>query len=421
MRRPLSVPEWRWVYGAIVLAVAVGYLYSLRGILEPWLLFALLITLIAPYAGTSRHRTIVLASALLLGVWLLVTLGSLLAPFVLALVLAYILDPAVDALQRRGLPRFAAIGVLLLPILSLIVVGVIFGVPALAGQIESLLEQLPTALSRIEGWLRATSARVARMNLPFVSPETMQRQIDMLSEERVATYIEQHQQQILERILGAVLGVGRGLGFALTILVYIVLTPVVLVYVLRDFDSITQSIADMVPEPRRAGFKHFFHEYDALLSRYLRGQVLAATIVGVLTWIGLLIAGFPFSGLVAVVAGVFNLVPYLGLVVSIIPVFIIALLSGSFLASLAKAGVVFVIVQFIDGSITGPRIVGDSVGLHPVWVMLALAIGSFFFGFVGLLLAMPAAVLIKLLLRDAVVRYRNSPVYRGEQSVEPDL
>jgi len=95
------------------------------------------------------------------------------------------------------------------------------------------------------------------------------------------------------------------------------------------------------------------------------------------------------------------------------PVLLIALLTGSFLTSILKAGIVFAIVQFIDGSITGPRIVGGSVGLHPVWVILALALGSFFFGFVGLLLAMPAAVMIKLLIREWIARYRNSRVFRG--------
>jgi predicted PurR-regulated permease PerM len=133
----------------------------------------------------------------------------------------------------------------------------------------------------------------------------------------------------------------------------------------------------------------------------------------VLTWLGLLIAGFPNSGLVGVVAGVFNIIPYLGLVVSVIPVVIISLVSGSVLGSLLKAGIVFAIVQFIDSSVTGPRIVGDSVGLHPVWVILAIAVGSFFYGFVGLLLAMPGAVLIKLLIRESLARYRQSRVFQG--------
>jgi predicted PurR-regulated permease PerM len=104
--------------------------------------------------------------------------------------------------------------------------------------------------------------------------------------------------------------------------------------------------------------------------------------------------------------------------VSVIPVLVIAVISGSFLGSLLKAGIVFVIVQLIDSSVTGPRIVGESVGLHPVWVMLALAIGSFFFGFVGLLIAMPAAVLIKLLLRESLARYHDSRVFRGGPEAE---
>jgi predicted PurR-regulated permease PerM len=213
--------------------------------------------------------------------------------------------------------------------------------------------------------------------------------------------------------LGTLLGIGRGVGAALTILGYVVLTPVLMVYLLRDFDRITSRVAGLIPLQKRERFTSLAREYDNLLSRFLRGQLVAAAIVGVLTWLGLMIAGFPNSGLVGVVAGVFNIIPYLGLVVSIIPVVIISLVSGSVLGSLLKAGIVFAIVQFIDGSVTGPRIVGDSVGLHPVWVILAIAVGSFFYGFVGLLLAMPGAVLIKLLIRESLARYRQSRVFQG--------
>src|SRR5690606_33262710 len=105
---------------------------------------------------------------------------------------------------------------------------------------------------------------------------------------------------------------------------------------------------------------------------------------------------------------------------SVIPVIIIALFSGSFLGSLLKAGIVFAIVQFIDGSITGPRITGSAVGLHPGRVLLALAVGGYFFGFVGILLAMPAAVLVKLSLIRALKRYRASALY-NEPEIETEL
>jgi predicted PurR-regulated permease PerM len=238
----------------------------------------------------------------------------------------------------------------------------------------------------------------------------------MLDPDQLATMIQERQTAILEGGVAALLGVGRGVGAVFAILGYVVLTPVLLVYLLRDFDRIRMQATSLVPPAKRPGFLSFFREYDRLLSRFLRGQLIAASIVGLLTWIGLWIAGFPNAGLVGAIAGVFNIVPYLGLIASIIPVIIIALLSGSVAASLLKAGIVFAIVQFIDGSVTGPRIVGESVGLHPVWVMLALSIGGYFLGFVGILLAMPGAVLVKLLLAEGVERYRRSRVYRGGET-----
>ncbi|MGH7471641.1 MAG: AI-2E family transporter, partial [Longimicrobiales bacterium] len=224
-------------------------------------------------------------------------------------------------------------------------------------------------------------------------------------------YIQQRQAEIVRQIWGGIMGVGRGLGVVLTILGYLVLVPVLIVYLLLDFDAIVRRTLLLIPVTQRKNWLPLLREYNTLLARYFRGQVLAAFIVGFLTWLGLLIVGFPYSGLVAAVAGVFNLVPYLGLVVSAIPALIIAILSGNVVVSLLKAGAVFLIVQLIDSTVTGPRIVGGSVGLHPVWVILVLAVGGFFFGLIGLLLAMPAGVLIKLLLREAIQRYRASAVY----------
>lgn len=402
--------EWRVVYGLIVLATACVLALSMRTVLSPLLAFGLFLLLLSPYSGTRRHLIVVLAASLLLFIWLLDTLGGVLAPFIVAIVVAYILDPLVDRLEEKRVPRLAGVAILGLPVLAGIALLVIFGIPALANQIEELAEQVPDALERIVTWLEGMRTGVIRLNLPFIDTERLANQ---LSNERIAEYIAQRQAAIAESTWGAVLGVGRGFGVAFTIIGYVLLTPVLIVYLLRDFNKLMARAGELVPDTKRERWFAFLHEYDTLLSRFLRGQVLAAAIVGVLTWIGLSIAGFPYASLVGAIAGVFNLVPYLGLIASIIPVLLIALLTGSFLASILKAGIVFAIVQLIDGSITGPRIVGGSVGLHPIWVILALAVGAFFFGFVGLLLAMPAAVLIKLLLRESLARYRASQLFGG--------
>jgi predicted PurR-regulated permease PerM len=409
---PLIVPpEWRYIYAAIVVATAALFLFSVLPVLSPLFVYVLLLLMLAPYRGTDRHTTIVIAATLALMIWLLKALGGMLAPFILAFVLAYILDPAVDALQRRTrMKRGLAVACVVGPALIVLALALAFGIPALIQQIENLVQGIPAAAQRASTWLEEVRAGQSRFRIPFVSNEVLQRWLDP---ERITQMIQAQQSAIAARAWDVALGVRHGVGILLTILSYLVLVPVLVIYLLRDFDRITERTAALVPQQRRESWITFMKEYDALLSRFLRGQVVAAMIVGILTWLGLWILGVPYAGLVGATAGVFNLVPYLGLVVSIIPVFIIALLSGDFLSVIVRAAIVFGVVQLIDGTITGPRIVGSSVGLHPVWVILALAVGGAFFGFVGLLIAMPAAVLIKLLLREAMTRYRRSATFLG--------
>ncbi len=395
-------PDWRFLYGALVLAAAALFAVSVRSTISPILAYGILLLLLRPFAGTRRHLLVVIAASILLGVWVLETMGGLLAPFILALAIAYILDPAVDVLEKR-MPRGVAIAVLVVPVIGLIAVALVVAAPVLGQQVTSLVERLPDAARTVRDWL----AGISRIDVPLL-PE-----FDFLDPERLRALLEAKQAEILEGGLGALLGVGRGLTVVLAVFGYVVLTPILVVYLLRDFDRITARAATMIPPARREVWLGFLTEYDALLSRFLRGQVLAAAIVGILTGVGLWIVGFPYAALIGVIAGVFNLVPYLGLIASVVPVLIIALLSGAVVASLIKAGIVFAIVQFIDSAVTGPRIVGESVGLHPVWVMLALSVGSFFFGFVGLLLAMPAAVFVKLLIRAGMARYQGSRVFHG--------
>jgi predicted PurR-regulated permease PerM len=403
---------WRPLYGALVLAATALLVWSVSSVLTPFLVYLVLMGLLMPYAGRRGHSTVVVIATLLILFWLFATLGGLLAPFVLALALAYILDPAVDRLEKR-MPRSAAIALLGLPALALFAVAIVLAAPAIFDELEYLIGQTPEALRILSGWLESVHEWLGGLRVPLL-PEFDLREIAFLNPDRVAEMLRERQSRLLEGGAAALLGVGRGVGAVLTVLGYVVLTPVLLFYLLRDFDRIRTGVASLIPLARREKALDFFREYDRLLSRFLRGQVIAASIVGVLTWLGLLVLGFPSAGVVGAIAGVFNLVPYLGLIVSIVPVVIIALLSGSVVASLVKAGIVFAIVQFIDGSVTGPRIVGESVGLHPVWVILALAVGGFFLGFVGLLLAMPGAVLVKLLLAEAIEQYRTSAMFRGE-------
>ncbi|HET9986771.1 MAG TPA: AI-2E family transporter [Longimicrobiales bacterium] len=412
--------EWKHLYAAATLLVAALYLFSVRSIFSPFVAFLLLLVLLLPYAGSTGYVGLVLGFTVLTLLWLLTTVGSILAPFVLALALAYILDPAVDWLQRRRLPRWAAILVLALPVVALVLLAVLVGIPALIDEVELLVSKIPDAVAGLAAWIERARVSAMRWNVPFVGAR-LQAWLQTLTPERIGEMIAGRQAEIGARLWDAVVGVGRGLGFAFTILGYVVLTPVLTFYLLRDYDRITSRLGTLVPVNRRESWIPAIRQYDQLLSRFLRGQLIEAALVGIMTWIGLRIVGFPNAALVATIAAVFNVVPYLGLPVSLIPVIVIALVSGNVLSLLLRAGIVFAIVQFIDGSVTGPRIAGGSVGLHPVWIMLALTIGGAMFGFVGLLLAVPLAILVKLLLLAGLVRYRRSRLYLGPAAAgEPE-
>lgn len=406
--------DWRWVYAAAVLGVLGAFLFSVRAILTPITLFLLLLLLLSPFAGDRRYARIVAGVSALALLWLLETVGSLIAPFVLALALAYILDPLVDAIERLRVPRGVAVMLLGLPVFGLIALGAFFGVPALADQVENLVSRAPDALRRFETWARNARGWILGIDLPFIREEELLAPLRNLRADDVIAFLQERQEAIARKGWAAVLGLGRGIGTLFAIFGYVVLTPILTFYLLRDYDRITRWVADLIPRPKRDEWLGFLREYDELLARYLRGQLAAAAMVGTLTGLGFWLVGLPYGGLVGAVAGVFNLVPYLGLVVSLVPAILIALLSGNILASLLKVAIVFTTVQIIDSMVLGPRIVGGSVGLHPVWVMLALAVGGFFLGFVGMLLAVPAAVLVKLLGQRAFERYRASAAYLGE-------
>ncbi|MFO7893892.1 MAG: AI-2E family transporter [Longimicrobiales bacterium] len=412
--------DWRLVHGAAVLLVLGLFLWQLGEVLSPLVLFVVFVALMTPYSGTSFHRLLVLTAGALVALWMLVDLGGLLAPFVLAFILAYILDPLVDRLEALKVPRALAILLLALPVAGALAVLLFIGVPALAEQMESLIERTPELVDRLASWIEGLEAGILGVDLPMIDQEAIARRLRRLSAAEVITFLQDRQADVASGAWEGVLGLGRGLGTVVVVLSYVVLTPVLTFYLLRDWDAIIERAASYVPRPRYERWTWFVKEYDRLLSRYLRGQVLAAAIVGVLTWVGLWIAGFPYSGLVGAVAGVFNVVPYLGLPVSLIPALIIAIISGSFLTSILKVAIVFGVVQFLDGNIIAPRIVGESVGLHPVWVILAIAVAGFFFGFVGLLLAIPGAILVKISLAHALERYKESAVYLGEAETETD-
>ncbi|HKY60288.1 MAG TPA: AI-2E family transporter [Gemmatimonadota bacterium] len=400
--RPFLMISW-----AILLGV---FLWTVLPVLSPLILFLVLAYMLWPLFGTDTYKRLMLPLGALTFLWLLHVAGSVLAPFVLAFVLAYVTDPLVDWWASRGIGRtWGALGVLLLGLMVLALAVALIG-PLVAAQGAQFLTDLPRILAELRAWYNAQVMGLANSQLPIIRDIPFERGLDVESRDVGQFLLDEIQR--LNPSWEAAMGVGRGLQTGLTILGYLVLTPVLMFYLLRDFPSVGRGIAQILPPTRREGTLAFLHRYDVLLGEYLRGQLLVATFVGIATAIGFWIVGFPNAVLLGVIAGVFNIVPYLGLVVSLIPAALIALLTPPLWLSALKVAGVFFVVQSLDSYFFSPKIVGDRVGLHPVWVMLAIIGFASVFGLVGLLLAIPIAVLIKLVIEYMVGTYKASVYYR---------
>ena len=403
---------WRVLQAIVALFVFGLLVFGVQELLNPFVLFLILLIVLIPFRRAPGYVLLVSVAAILTMYWLLATTGFLLAPFVLGFGLAYVLDPLVDALVERRVARSLAIVLLALPVVGAGVAAVLFGIPALVGQIDELVQAAPELVALVGDWL--SGIREFVVGIPGVGEDVVP-DLANLDPEEIVAFLQERREQLASGTWRGVLGLGRGLGSAATVAGYVFLTPILTFYLLRDYDGILARLRGLLPRSREAGVVEFAREYDVLLSRYLRGQLTVALIIGVLTGTLLLVVQFPYAFLLGALAGVMGLIPFLGLVLSIIPAVIIALVSGSVLWSLAKVAFVYGLVQILDSGIISPRVVGDSVGLHPVWIVLALSVGGFFFGFVGLLISVPAAVGVKLVMVRGLERYRSSELYESPQ------
>ncbi len=399
---------WRVLQAIVALLVFGLLLFSVQELLNPFVLFLILLVVLLPFRQVPGYVLLVAVAAILTAYWLLSTTGFLLAPFVLGFGLAYVLDPLVDVLVERRVARSIAIVLFALPVVGVGAVAVLFGIPALVGQVDELVRAAPELVARIGEWL--SGIREFLVGIPGVDEDSIP-DLSNLDPEQIVAFLQERREQLASGTWRGVLGLGRGLGSAATVAGYVVLTPVLTFYLLRDYDRILARMRGLLPRGREAAVVEFAREYDVLLSRYLRGQLTVALIIGVMTGTLLFVVQFPYAFLLGALAGVMGLIPFLGLVLSLIPAVIVALVSGSVLVSLVKIAGVYGLVQILDGGVISPRIVGDSVGLHPVWIVLALSVGGFFFGFVGLLISVPVAVGVKLVAVRGLERYRRSELY----------
>ncbi len=355
----------------------------------------------------GRTRAIwVFVGLVALGI-LLYLLRAVLTPVLIALALAYIIDPVIDRFESRRVPRTPAILIFIAILLFLFAGAVFLLAPAVQKEMSSLTKNMPGYIDGIK-----------EQALPFLE-ERFNFQIPASLEEAVDT-ISAGTGKLPSDLIKPFAGfAGKVLGntaYFLLGLLNLILVPVFTFYFLRDFDSMKERVTGLIPLPYKDWTLERMRRVDNVLSAFIRGQLMVCASLAVLYSVGLWLVGVDLALVIGVSSGFLFIVPYLGTIVGVLLASIMALLEFQDLAHLLMVFGVFAVVQLIESYLLTPRIVGSQVGLSPVAVILALLIGGGLFGFIGILLAVPAAAVLKIFADDLINFYRASGVYstRGE-------
>lgn len=354
-------------------------------------------------SGAGLKRQVIFWLLALAGLVLfLLVFSSILLPFVAGMALAYFLDPVADQLERFGLSRVMATVVILVAFIILFALSLMIVIPLLATQASDLLSTLP-------GYIAKLQSLVTSFN-PDILPPWISSQMGTIKEGFAGVLAEG------AGFLGTILKQIWNSGLALVDIVsLLIVTPVVAFYLLLDWDRMIAKVDSWVPRQHVESVRQIATEMNTAIAGFVRGQGSICIILGLFYGIGLTAVGLNFGLLIGLFAGMISFVPYVGSMVGLVLSVGVAIVQ--FWPEYLWIGAVIAIFfsgQFVEGNILQPKLVGKQVGLHPVWLMFALFAFGALFGFVGLLVAVPAAAAVGVLVRFGLQRYLDSDLYHGQ-------
>lgn len=393
----------------LVIIFWAALLYVIRDIISPVLLcFALLISLFWIRKNLPSTILMIVLVVVFALWWLMTEIGSFLIPFVISFVLAYLLNPLVEQMEKK-MPRGTAIGLIAFLTLAIIVLLTILIIPPASAQIIELIRKIPEYFEKVKIWLG--------YDLPnFLARFRIAYNMNELGKD-ITEKLTAQSEEILKNALTSVIGLLAGASFVFAQIMNLILIPFLTYYFLKDYKVLRRKISSLLPKKHAPNIRDFIEESNLILAKYIRGQLLVCLVIGILTSLGLWIAGIDYFFLLGAITGVLNLIPRIGLIFSIIPAVVVGLLSPEPLHAIVKIGLVFLVVQGGE-SIVSPKIVGKYVGLHPIWTVFALFFFAHFWGLVGLLIAVPVASIVKIIVSDIVDSYLKSGYYLGTQDRE---
>lgn len=313
-------------------------------------------------------------------------IGSVLKPFIVAIILAYLLNPIVEMFERKGIHRIYSVILVYVIFVAIILIFSFILIPKLVKDIKVMLENLPQYSIQFQTMLKGFQDGYINSNLPKGVKDVIDENIYAIQDFIIVS---------LQATLDSVIT-----GFSK--ILNVILVPIIVFYFLKDVEYFKKQTILLLPKKHRNKIILLFRDIDNAFGRFIRGQIIIAIFVGIMTTFALTFIKVKYAVFLGLFAGISNIIPYFGPVIGIIPTVIFALFDSPSKAIYAAGA--FLLVQQIESGILTPKIIGESVGVHPVYVILSLFIGGKVMGIAGMILAVPVMVAIKLTMRH-MLRY----------------
>lgn len=327
-----------------------------------------------------------------MGILILFRVRAILGPFFLAFVLAYLLNPLVDILERFKISRNKAIALVFILIIAFFAAAFFLIIPIIYNELSKLAVILPQTIQSVTDMIEEFRKQFKATGLPS----------------QVALVLDEHLiagESVLAERLNSFLD---NLPKALSTVTLYILSPVIAIYFLADWKDLGEGFFRIIPQRSRMEWRRLWQDINHVVRQYLRGDLLVAVIVGILIGVGVKLVGMDYALLIGLICGVFDLIPYFGPAIGAVPSILLALTHSPVMA--VKVALIIFFVQQLEGNVISPKLMGDSVGLHPLWVVFALLAFGEIAGFWGMFLAVPLAAVIRVVFKHIYFRLVSTKV-----------
>jgi len=334
------------------------------------------------------YKNLIMIAVVLLVLSLMYRIQSIISIFAISFFIAYLLDPVIDRLEKLKVPRVAGILILIVLLTLFLALFFIAMFPLLYSEVNYLTSSIPKVVASLTD---AAQHMAERLNINIT--------LDTLKDQLAPKAGE-----IAKQTLNAIEGLLSSATTAVSSIINLAIVPILVFYFLKDFDRLNDKLYEIIGrKDDGVKLKRYLKEFDTILSVYFRGQVIVAAILAVLYTAVLLIVGVKPAVLIGLVSGVLSVVPYLGFIIGFSSSLVLAIVQYQDFLHPIMVIVGFAIVQMIEGNFITPKIVGESLGLHPTAVIFALLAGGSLFGIGGMIIALPIAAFIKILIKEQLI------------------